>query len=305
VPGVVVLIVLDASALVSLLNKEPGWEVLAGHAVNQDATISAVNYSEVLQRPRLGVAAEDIDAQLDRLAITISAFSRLDARLAASFYRHRSGLSLADRVCLALARSISSPVCTADHLWQRWADDLGVEVVLIRRPRRSPAGTAGAGTRPVRRDATNDVLPAPCPHRTTRIIPAPAPAAGRADRRLGRRSAASCAGARRSGSAGLYDLLEEALTVDSPNAAAKTTCVVGGMLADADSIDDLETRVEVNRGGPGSPLSEEELARKFHDNAVRSLPEERAAGIAARTLAFSDAQSVEDLTALLTSAGER
>jgi len=70
------------------------------------------------------------------------------------------------------------------------------------------------------------------------------------------------------------------------------------------SIDDLETRVEVNRGGPGNPLSDEELARKFHDNAVRSLPEERAAEIAARTLALPDAQSVEDLTALLTSAGE-
>jgi hypothetical protein len=47
------------------------------------------------------------------------------------------------------------------------------------------------------------------------------------------------------------------------------------------------------------------VARKFHDNAVRSLPEERAAEIAARTLALPDAQSVEDLTALLTSAGER
>ncbi len=35
------------------------------------------------------------------------------------------------------------------------------------------------------------------------------------------------------------------------------------------------------------PLSDEELARKFHDNAVRSLPEERAAGLAARTLAPS------------------
>ncbi|WP_198543554.1 hypothetical protein [Pseudofrankia sp. BMG5.36] len=47
------------------------------------------------------------------------------------------------------------------------------------------------------------------------------------------------------------------------------------------------------------------VVRKFHDNAVRSLPEERAAELAARTLAFPDAQSVEDLTALLTSAGER
>jgi 2-methylcitrate dehydratase PrpD len=56
---------------------------------------------------------------------------------------------------------------------------------------------------------------------------------------------------------------------------------------------------------PRQPLSDEELARKFHDNAVRSLLEERAAEIAARTLALPDAQSVEDLTALLTSAGER
>jgi hypothetical protein len=48
-----------------------------------------------------------------------------------------------------------------------------------------------------------------------------------------------------------------------------------------------------------------ELARKFYDNAVRSLPEERAAELAARTLALPDAQSVEDLTALRTSAGER
>jgi hypothetical protein len=59
--------------------------------------------------------------------------------------------------------------------------------------------------------------------------------------------------------------------------------------------------VEDERGGPGNPLSGEELARKFHDNAVRSLPEERAA----RTLALPDAQSAGDLTALLTSAGER
>src|SRR5271163_1117467 len=47
-------------------------------------------------------------------------------------------------------------------------------------------------------------------------------------------------------------------------------------------------------GGPGNLLSDEELARKFHDNAVRSLPEERAAELAARTLALPDAQSVED-----------
>jgi hypothetical protein len=40
---------------------------------------------------------------------------------------------------------------------------------------------------------------------------------------------------------------------------------------------EYRARVEVNRGGRGNALSDEELARKFHDNAVRSLPEERAA----------------------------
>ena len=44
---------------------------------------------------------------------------------------------------------------------------------------------------------------------------------------------------RLAGSAGFYDLLE-GLTVASPNASAKTAAVVGGMLAGADSIDDLD-----------------------------------------------------------------
>jgi hypothetical protein len=44
--------------------------------------------------------------------------------------------------------------------------------------------------------------------------------------------------------------------------------------------EELEAASRSNRGGPGNPLSDEELARKFHDNAVRSLPEERAAELA-------------------------
>ena len=40
--------------------------------------------------------------------------------------------------------------------------------------------------------------------------------------------------------AGLHGLLAEQLTLDSPNATAKATSVVGGMLAGADSIDDLD-----------------------------------------------------------------
>lgn len=71
------------------------------------------------------------------------------------------------------------------------------------------------------------------------------------------------------------------------------------------SLNAIASTSGAGAGALGDSLAKPELARKFHDNAVRSLPEERAAEIAARTLALPDAQSVEDLTALLTSAGER
>jgi len=40
--------------------------------------------------------------------------------------------------------------------------------------------------------------------------------------------------------AGLHDLLDQRLSVESPNPAAKAACVIGGMLAGADSIDGLD-----------------------------------------------------------------
>lgn len=127
------MIVLDASALLALFNQEPGWQRIARALVDDDSTVSAVNYAEVLQKAdRVGVAAEAIDAQLDELGVTVSPFGRLDARLAASLYRHQSGLSLADRVCLSLARSLASPAYTADRLWESWAGEFGVQVILIR-----------------------------------------------------------------------------------------------------------------------------------------------------------------------------
>jgi PIN domain nuclease of toxin-antitoxin system len=61
----------------------------------------------------VGIVAEKIDSQMDAFGITVSPFNRLAVRLAVSFYRHRSGLSLADRVCLAIARSVASPAYTA------------------------------------------------------------------------------------------------------------------------------------------------------------------------------------------------
>jgi hypothetical protein len=63
-------------------------------------------------------------------------------------------------------------------------------------------------------------------------------------------------------------------------------------------------RDQLTQQRPATP-ARRGAGEEVHDNAVRALPEERAAELAARTLAFPDAQSVEDLTALLTSAEER
>jgi PIN domain nuclease of toxin-antitoxin system len=44
------VIVIDASALLALFNRKPGWQVVAHVAASSDATISSVNYAEVLQK---------------------------------------------------------------------------------------------------------------------------------------------------------------------------------------------------------------------------------------------------------------
>ncbi|HEX9543235.1 MAG TPA: hypothetical protein VGA04_34390, partial [Streptosporangiaceae bacterium] len=51
--------------------------------------------------------------------------------------------------------------------------------------------------------------------------------------------------------------------------------------------------------GPGNPLSDEELATKFHLNATRTLPEARATELATRTLTLPEATSLTPLTTLL------
>ena len=84
-------------------------------------------------------------------------------------------------------------------------------------------------------------------------------------------------------SAGLYDFLE-GLSVDSPNAAAKSASVVGGMLAGADSIDDLDL---LRHGGMGRlfdgvrvPSTLGRFLRSFTHGHVQQLDKINAALLA-------------------------
>lgn len=122
---------LDASALLALLNREPGHEEIA--EVIGDAAISAVNLSEVAAKlADRGMPEEAIREALDGLALEIHDFDR-ELAFQAGFLHpltRSRGLSLGDRACLALGQRLNLPVLTTDRIWG--ALDLGVEVRLVR-----------------------------------------------------------------------------------------------------------------------------------------------------------------------------
>lgn len=126
-------VVLDASALLAALLDEPGREQV--EAVINGARMSTVNLSEVVGHfARLGAAPAEIDELLADLPI---AYVPPDRNLAVDAGNIRSmtdaaGLSLGDRMCLALARQSGWPVLTADRAWAKAATSLGISVELVR-----------------------------------------------------------------------------------------------------------------------------------------------------------------------------
>jgi ribonuclease VapC len=130
--------IIDASALLALLQAEPGQDLVASALDAAGAAISAVNLSEVVAKLRDNDATEsDISEVVDGLAsngLEVVAFDEALA-LASGFLRpvtRAAGLSLGDRACLALGRARGEPVLTADRAWVDVASGMGVEVRLVR-----------------------------------------------------------------------------------------------------------------------------------------------------------------------------
>ena len=106
--------------------------------------------------------------------------------------------------------------------------------------------------------------------------------------------------------AGLHDLLEERLSVASPNATAKATSVVGGMLAGADSIDDLDLLrhggMDRLFGGVRAPSTLGTFLRSFTHGHVQQLDAVAAdmlAGLARRVPAVIAGAASDDGVAFL------
>lgn len=122
---------IDASAWLAFLGREPGGEKVAEWLGG--SLISAVNYSEVLQKTlALGASADRVQAAARAFSVTIVPFEANSARRVAelALTTRSQGISLADRACLALGLAEKVPVVTADRYWQTLG--LDVELILIR-----------------------------------------------------------------------------------------------------------------------------------------------------------------------------
>jgi ribonuclease VapC len=125
-------VVLDASAILALLNDEPGAEKITPELLSR-ATTSAVNLAEVqtiLVREG-GDPDESWALAVDPIS-DVEPFTVEQARIAGTLIQKtRSlGLSLGDRACLALAIALDAPVYTTDQLWKKLK--LGVPIHVLR-----------------------------------------------------------------------------------------------------------------------------------------------------------------------------
>lgn len=132
-------VVLDASALLAYLQDEPGADPVE-EALAVGCRMSAVNWSEVLSKTaELGQSGTELSRELtDRgllgQTLAIVPFEQEDAPGVGDLRprtRHL-GLSLGDRVCLALGQKLRLPVLTTDRDWRELAEKLRLEIRVIR-----------------------------------------------------------------------------------------------------------------------------------------------------------------------------
>ena len=108
--------VLDASAVLAKLRRETGHENIefAG------SILSLVNFAEVATvLVRDGHEVDELAQDLVSLGVELRPLTPVVALLAGELYAvtKTRGLSLGDRACLALARTLDVPAVTAESAW--------------------------------------------------------------------------------------------------------------------------------------------------------------------------------------------
>lgn len=124
--------VLDASALMALINNEEGADLVEAHITG--GVMSVINFTEVLTKMlEQGIPEKVAMAVLDNFGIELIAFETQHILLVSllRLKTKQQGLSLADRVCLSLGLQLKLPVVTTDKIWAK-LNIPGLDVVLAR-----------------------------------------------------------------------------------------------------------------------------------------------------------------------------
>lgn len=113
-------VVLDASAILALLYGEPGQEGIRRRLRGADVRVGAVNLSEASAKlAEAGFEETESREALGALGALVHPFDE-DLAYTAGQLRPETrdrGLSLGDRACLALARSLGVSALTTDKVW--------------------------------------------------------------------------------------------------------------------------------------------------------------------------------------------
>jgi ribonuclease VapC len=123
--------VLDASALLALINGETGSDIVISQL--PDAVMLSVNFGEVVAKlTDIGWEEIKIRQELETLNIEVIAFDQ-ELSYRSGLLRAQTkviGLSFGDRACLALGEQLGVPVLTSDRAWASL--NLNVVITMIR-----------------------------------------------------------------------------------------------------------------------------------------------------------------------------
>ncbi len=125
-------VVLDASALLAMMQSEPGGDKVARLLQDPERTalVSTLNLSEVFDRLlRNGIAEETIDRLLGHLGMIAVDFTLDQAKVTARLRTVAPALSLADRACLAVAYTHEGIAWTTDKIWGQIKTGIAIEIL--------------------------------------------------------------------------------------------------------------------------------------------------------------------------------
>jgi PIN domain nuclease of toxin-antitoxin system len=125
-------VVLDASAILALLQSERGAEKLTDEIL-ENAVASTVNLAEVQGKlVKSGFSGDEAWEHALAAVSSTEIYTNEHAKIAGSLITEtgRHGLSLGDRSCLALAIALKAPVYTTEQIWKDLK--VGVPIHVIR-----------------------------------------------------------------------------------------------------------------------------------------------------------------------------